>query len=198
MACDNCKEPIYLNESSIIQSPSCNDSCPEEVNCNGEITYTDCVSSTVALPCIGTEIGATQTTVNQAINTALCSIGNSCDTWYNIPYLNKWKDARGFIPYQVGQYSNVRNCIVSLRGIAINTLPSGCTNSIITQLPVGKRPLSVRVFSVNIVHYTNECAVYFPGWITIDTSGNVTLSFYPTYNAQTYLVSLDSIKFEVN
>lgn len=72
MACDNCKDPIYLNTASIISTPICQDDCPTEINCNGEVTYTDCVKTTIAFDCIGTSETATQTEINQAINDKLC------------------------------------------------------------------------------------------------------------------------------
>lgn len=74
MACIDCKPNILNNQQSIIASPLCNDCDELEVDCGGEYIWTDCVKSNVALSCIETAIGATQTSINQALDTKLCQV----------------------------------------------------------------------------------------------------------------------------
>jgi len=74
MSCKNggCKEPIFQNQRSVIGKPECTDDCPEDINCNGEIVSSDCVTVNADLSCIDTEVGAVLTDVLVAINTKIC------------------------------------------------------------------------------------------------------------------------------
>lgn len=74
MSCIDCKPNILNKQSSIIAAPSCNDCDELEVDCGGDYIWTDCVKSNVALSCIETAIGATQTSINQALDTKLCQV----------------------------------------------------------------------------------------------------------------------------
>lgn len=74
--CKDCKQSIFNNQDSSIPEPLCQGDCPEDVNCNGEVTYSDCVSVNAALDCFDTEVGDSLTSVLQAANEK-CKQGGS-------------------------------------------------------------------------------------------------------------------------
>jgi hypothetical protein len=75
--CPNCKDSLLNKQVSSIPVPECADDCPTEVDCNGISLSTKCVVSDVALDCIDTEVGATQTEINQAFDEKLCQVTES-------------------------------------------------------------------------------------------------------------------------
>lgn len=75
--CKDCAQPIYNTQKSSVSNPACQGDCPEEVYCNGEFVYTDCVKVNVALSCIDSAVNATLTSVLQAIDSKLCQINES-------------------------------------------------------------------------------------------------------------------------
>lgn len=74
--CKDCKQSIFNNQDSSIPEPLCQGDCPEDVNCNGEVTYSDCVTVNAALDCFDTEVGDSLTSVLQAANEK-CKQGGS-------------------------------------------------------------------------------------------------------------------------
>lgn len=193
MACTDCKQSIYNTESSVIPAPICQGDCPEEVNCNGEVTYTDCVSSNVALPCLELSVGATQTEINQAIDAALCESSNACHTWTELSKSNLglnslWSYAGD--PFEKPAVSNVKGCIVRLAGTVFFGSNLGIGNNKVGTLPVGKRPSKTRRFSVNIGTTLSAVAAI----LSINNSGEMFLSTTTAYTNVT--LSLDGISFE--
>ena len=243
--CLDCKPNILNKQDSIIAIPTCDECGTLEVQCDGEYIYTDCVKSNVALDCINTAVGATQTVVNQAIVAKLCNIDQSCTasisvndnccgyledkivsdsldittestsgcevlrieekcwTWNSVldngssdgRFKSKWENysANGGTDYQDAQYSDVKECIVKLRGTVYN---SGWQPSELTlfTLPVGFRPSKNRRFSVNVTF----CNDIKPGYIIISTNGDVTAYFNNSCSSSlTTILSLDSISFEI-
>lgn len=193
MACTDCKESIYNTQESTILTPSCQGDCPEEVNCDGEVTYTDCVASTVALPCISKSVGATQTEINQAFDTAFCNLGNGCYTWKELTKSNfglnsSWQYAGS--GFERPAVSNVRNCIVRLAGIIrfVGDLPSG--NNLIGVLPSGKRPNAKRRLSINI----EDASSIIPQILTIKTNGEMRITTTSAISNPT--LSFDGLSFE--
>jgi hypothetical protein len=193
MACTDCKQSIYNTQKSTIESPICQGDCPEEVNCNGETTYTDCVVSNVALSCIEKSVGATQTEINQAFDTALCNLGGGCYSWTELTKANLglnslWQYAgNGF---ERPAISNIKNCVVRLAGTIrfTSNLPSG--NNLIGILPSGKRPSKIRRFSINIA----DASSVIPQILTINTNGEIRITTTSIISNPT--LSFDGISFE--
>lgn len=193
MACTDCKQSIYNTESSIIPAPLCQGDCPEEVNCNGEVTYTDCVSSNVALPCLELSVGATQTEINQTVAAALCENPNTCNTWTELSKSNfglysLWRYAGD--PFEKPAVSNVKGCVVRLAGTVFFNSNLAIGNNKVGTLPVGKRPSKTRRFSVNIGTTSSVVAAL----LSINNSGEMFLSTTTAYTNVT--LSFDGISFE--
>lgn len=75
--CKDCIQPIYNTQKSNISNPECQSDCPQEVYCNGEFVYSDCLKVNVALSCIESSTNATLTSVLQLIDTKLCQVNES-------------------------------------------------------------------------------------------------------------------------
>lgn len=71
--CVDCRKSIFNTQTTTIAVPECQDDCPEDVNCDGEVTYSDCINVNVALSCSETAVGASLTTVLQSIDTKICN-----------------------------------------------------------------------------------------------------------------------------
>jgi len=200
MACTDCKQSIYNTESSVIPAPLCQGDCPEEVNCNGEVTYTDCVSSNVALPCLELSVGATQTEINQAIDAALCSSSNSsCYTWTELTKGNLGLGSKSTYAgsgFERPAVSNVKNCVVRLAGTIVvnNIVQNLSTTVLIGTLPVGKRPNAIRRFTINIT--TNKDNLPVANILTILTNGEMYMLCTKNLDSYNATVSLDGISFE--
>lgn len=142
-------------------------------------------------------------------NCKYLTIEERCWTFTNVApscgstgcFRNNWTNfANG---YQVAGYSNVKECVVKLRGAVTKMLESTCINELLFILPIGRRPLFIRQFSVNV----NLLGGFVPGVnctklpavINIDSNGNVNLIFdHRVSGGEFVLVSLDSIEFEIN
>lgn len=74
----NCKESIFQNQSSVISTPQCQDNCPEQINCNGEIVSSDCVKINANLDCLGIVVNDSLTDTLQSINDKVCDIESGC------------------------------------------------------------------------------------------------------------------------
>lgn len=210
--CKDCKPSILNKQVSLFADPACQGNCPEDIVCTGITTYSDCVNVNVALPCINSQVGDSLTNVLQDIDTKICNSGNTvCNTWTSIVgncgggngcFRNKWANVGGTV--QTLQYSNTLNCTVKLRGSvqiqpSAQIFPIGNVLSQITKLPVA--PLLIRRYSVNVEVSTTTPLTFYPGIITIDTTGLITLQFTNTSaspSVNTFIVSLDGIYFEVN
>jgi len=97
--------------------------------------------------------------------------------------------------FQTAQYSNIKECVVKLRGTVINSLYTP-SDTIIFVLPVGLRPLFDRRFSVNISNGISS-APSSVGFIYVRANGNVELQYTQTTSGAT-VVSLDNVSFEIN
>lgn len=142
-------------------------------------------------------------TTNNAGTCETLTVSSACNTWTSITpssasatgaFRNKWRNASGFIAYQVAQYSNTISCIVRLRGTVTNQLDGSCNSSIILKLPVA--PLFTRVYSVNLLQVVNGCSRFSPSWVTIASNGEVTLVGSGVNGVVS--LSLDGISFEVS
>jgi hypothetical protein len=200
MGCPDCKTTIYNYQKSVIPKVICQGDCPEEVNCNGEVTYTDCVVSNVALSCIEKSVGATQTEINQAFDAALCAnTASSCYTWTELTKGNLGLGSKSVYAgsgFEKPAVSDVRNCIVRLAGtMSVNNIVQAlATNVLIGTLPVGKRPNKVRKFSVNIP--TTKDTLPIANTLTILTNGEMYILCTRNLDSYNATVSLDSISFE--
>ena len=74
----NCKESIFQNQKSIISTPQCQDDCPEEINCNGEIVSSDCVKINANLSCLEIFVNDSLTEALTSVNDKLCDIESGC------------------------------------------------------------------------------------------------------------------------
>jgi len=199
MACTDCKQSIYNTESSVIPAPLCQGDCPEEVNCNGEVTYTDCVASTVNLRCINKSIGATQTEINQAFDDALCDISIPCYTWTQLTKANLGlgnKSSYAGSGFEKPAVSSVKNCTVKLAGtMSVTSIVQNIgTTILIGTLPVGKRPNAIRRFTVNIT--TNKDTLPVANILAILTNGEMYILCTRNLDSYNATVSLDGISFE--
>lgn len=112
------------------------------------------------------------------------------DPWTAANLLN------GFTNFPSGQpveYSSIKGCSVKLRGRFSRTSLSSGTYTIF-KLPLNRAPLNPRVFSVLT---TSSVLPSGFGFITVQTNGDVTLTYSPLA-AGSVIVSLDGIEFETN
>lgn len=198
MSCNNCKN-IFSQDSSLIGDPLCNSTCPEEVVCS-EIFPAKCIFYSGAnLGCSGINFGDRVDTAFEKIDALLCGQGDSCNTWTelnkaNLGLASGWTAAGN--GYQIPAISNVKNCIVRLAGVAKINVLTGSSYTTLGTLPVGKRPSSVRLFSVNI----NTSLAYplniVASQLIISTNGVMTLANPYTGLLTNAVVSLDGISFE--
>lgn len=197
--CKDCRDSLLNGQKSLIPDPECHDNCPAESDCEGIQTYTDCVNSNKAFECLGTDVNATQTEINQAVNDALCDLENSCNTWTeltkgNLGLSTGWAWVGG--DFEKPAISDVKGCIVRLAGtISRSILNPVIGNSIqIGVLPVGKRPNKIRRYSVNVT--TSLTGFRFASFITVYPSG---LYYYDNVeaNPHTATISLDGISIEI-
>lgn len=70
--CPECKESLLSNQTSNFGDPKCADECPADVNCEGIITSSDCVTVNAALPCIDSSVGDVLTDVLEALDDKVC------------------------------------------------------------------------------------------------------------------------------
>lgn len=78
--CKDCKQSIYNTQESGIATPKCQGDCPEDINCNGNLVSSDCVTVNAELSCFDTEVGDTLTSVLQAANEKCGQSNNSTCT----------------------------------------------------------------------------------------------------------------------
>lgn len=124
------------------------------------------------------------------------NIEEKCWTWSDITFIpgSKWKTS---IPptSQKAQVSNVKECVVRLRGTVYNNTYSS-SDKIIFQLPLQKTPSKNRRFSVNISNGVSTVPTNI-GFIYIYNTGDVVLEYTQNITGATF-VSLDGISFEIN
>jgi len=130
-------------------------------------------------------------------------ISEKCWEWNSVTagsgdgkFKGKWKNANDGVlidNYQTVQYSNVKECIVKLRGFAFT---SGVLNNIIFTLPSGKRPLFTRRFSVNVTIPLNTNPI--PSFVEINNAGEVSVIIGGNPSNGSFLLSLDGIYFETD
>lgn len=136
------------------------------------------------------------------------TIEEKCWTWTNIgaccssndgTYKDGWSNQG--TSTQIGQFSNVKECIVKLRGVAKKRFTSPVTQSILFTLPTGKRPLQQRYFFINAA----VTGGYFMLLLIVDPSGDVSInnsqsvpSPIPSPFNSNVIVSLEGIQFEIN
>ena len=78
MACPNCNKTVYTNQKSNIGLPDCQPNCPEQVDCDGNVTLSDCIAVNVDLTCAETVAGDSLSTVLTAIDEKLCESTGNC------------------------------------------------------------------------------------------------------------------------
>lgn len=155
-------------------------------------------------------IAGTGVTITKNITTTASGCKNltisadACNTWTELTKGNqgltvKWVWAGG--DYEKPSVSNVKNCIVRLAGtIKLNQGQSINATTAIGLLPVGKRPLKNRNFSVNIITPYPAPNNILPCILSINhTTGQMTISHpYSSGVLQGVTLSLDGISFETN
>lgn len=246
MACKNCKPSLLNKQTSKLGEPKCDDCDELEIDCEGEFSYTDCVKSNVALYCIETDIGATQTEINEALDEKLCEVRNGttkvsitepdtcpgyledkiavgdglsietqdlgggcqrlfisedCWEWTAVTsgtgdgkFKGKFKNVSTLgSPYQDAEYSNIKECVVKLRGTVYNATYHPVTDNIIYTLPSGRRPSKIRRFSINI---TTNTANVETAVLEISTNGDISV-IVDNNRTGFSVIPLDGIQFEI-
>ena len=178
--------------------------CPKRCN-----PYVDacCVVDESAYACIGIEADSTQCDINAALVAAVCQ--SACVTYTDVAFIDasgdqiQWLNNGG--KYQTVQHSDVKQCTVRLRGVAVAAIannPGGqvfVVTNILT-LPVGYRPALERIFSINVLTANNVLFRYQPGFLIVKPSGIVSLEFNinSVSDDVTLQLSLDGIYFEIS
>jgi len=146
------------------------------------------------------------TTVTNEAGCQTLNIEEKCWTWNTVTkgslgdgiFKLKWSSAPN---YQIVQYSDVKECVVKLRGTAkVSTYIS--TDKTIFTLPFGKRPASTRRYSVHVSDPSGITPL-LPrniGFIYIYAiTGDVVLELSQLLTVAIPVeVSLDGIEFEIN
>jgi len=192
----NCCDPIEI-------PTNCTNTCYQ-------LTDANCVVDDASgYSCIGTGENATQHEINTAINSVLCELVQAtipCPSFtaltFSIAQPLVWTNFG--LSRQVAQYSTAQNCTVRLRGVIKTTISSGAAavNSLVTTLPAGYRPASVRSFSVNVRLIDGSSSTrFYPGFVTIAPDGTVYIDFINNIAGDfpwEVSFSFDSIFFEVS
>ena len=172
-------------------------------NCNVKISADDACCGFLNDKITSSSLNIQILTANPS-NCQTIAIDTKCDVWNNVlpssntgtgRFRDKWSNVGGFSPYQVAQYTTVKDCEVKLRGTVTKALNAdSCLNSVIMQLPFA--PLAVRSFPTILQNTSTSCGTFKMGWILIDTFGNVTIKS-EALNGN-WLVSLDNITYQIN
>lgn len=194
----------------IVPPPTCKPRC-------NPLVSTDCVVDPSGYACLEIPEESTQSEINAAIISALCSLspGTICPTFTDIDTASGWVTPVGG---QDPAASDPIGCIVRLHGVTEKQFSkfegdSGCHKYQITltntPLPVNQRPTFVKALSVlvSISETTNpgtNQSHFSPGLLVINTSGTIILSFYvdrcvsSTYAPFKALLFLDGLTYETN
>jgi len=199
MGCKKCNSSLTKSKS-IIGSPLCNTTCPEDTVCV-DIIPSNCVYySGPNLDCSEIVFGESITTSIQKLNDLVCSNTDSCNTWTaltkaNLGIASGWSVAANGT--QSPAISDVKNCIVRLAGSYKRSSFSTQGQVLLGTLPVGKRPSATRVFSVNISTTSAYPLNLIPSILSISTTGEMYVT--NPYNGVVLnpVVSLDGISFEI-
>jgi hypothetical protein len=203
-------------------------SCPSgSTSVNYGVTITEALNTMYQLICQNSTSNTVQITANDTCygflaskitstslditiaNPGACeklNIEEKCWTWNTVRkgslgdgiFKLKWSSAPN---YQIVQYSNVKECVVKLRGTAkVSTYFS--TQKTIFTLPFGKRPASTRRYSVHVSDPSGITPL-LPrniGFIYIYAiTGDVVLELSQLLTVAIPVeVSLDGIEFEIN
>jgi hypothetical protein len=201
-------------------------SCPSgSTSVNYGVTITEALNTMYQLICQNSTSNTVQITANDTCygylaskitstslditvsNQGACeklNIEEKCWTWNTVTkgslgdgiFKIKWSSAPN---YQIVQYSNVKECVVKLRGTAkVSTYIS--TDKTIFTLPFGKRPASTRRYSIHVSEPggTTPLLPRNIGFIYIYNTGDVVLELFQLAVAIPVEVSLDGIEFEIN
>lgn len=154
-------------------------------------------------------INQRQCDINKAFDEAICALDTGtvpCPSF--TPMVFSGGDAPVWANFgvsrQVAEYSDVQNCTVKLRGVVKTTVSSGsaAVNSLVTTLPAGHIPASVRSFSVTVRLVDGTASTqFYPGFVTIAPDGTVYLDFINNIAGifpWEVSFSFDSIFFEVS
>jgi hypothetical protein len=157
--------------------------------------YPKCILMDKAYPCLGITVGKTGKDLFDAVEAFVCNNVFIAPllSWTALPaYVNNFADAGS--GFQVGQYSNKLTSVIRLRGVLVN--PNFDTgNPTICTLPVGSRPLSVRVFPTTVA----IGALITAAFITITPAGVVGLTADSSVVfGSSFTTTLDGITFETN
>lgn len=199
--CNDCRDSILNGQKSLLGDPSCEDNCPSETDCEGIQTYSDCVAVNPALPCIDTDANTSLSDVLVAIDNKLCDT-NGCNTWTeltkgNLGLASGWLYAGS--GFERPAVSDVKNCIVRLAGTIKRSSFASAGAITIGILPVGKRPLNYRRFSVNFTTTMAYPLNIVASILTIAPTGEMTINNpYSLSVISNPTVSFDGISFETN
>jgi len=120
-------------------------------------------------------------------------------------YKNKWKSVSA--PFQIAQISNVKECVVKLRGMIINpsfstTVPDAgvCQSTKLFTIPAGKLPSFIRTYTVFLIplNFSTPCLPLVGAILSIDNNtGDVNLKPLSAVASGVWQISLEGISWEI-
>lgn len=163
-------------------------------SCTSKISSTDECCGYLEDKIVGGN-GITIVTETDNLGCSTLVISETCWTWNNISFSTGWRNYNN--SYQTVQYSNVKECTVELRGVALcPSYANELSNGLIATLPAGFRPVNRR--SYPIVVNSASPSGYFAGFVEIFPTGQIFCRLTTTVGGYKEVKVPLELRFEIN